>query len=812
MVRWMSQTPDDSLREADSGTGHATRPDVPPGAGLRPAGERRTVAAGREFFLALGGDLVALARRFHHHLAPAGGQGPQRVSGRKPLAAGRSGRVLRGLVAGLVLVAALGALTLAGAMILALHDLPAEAPIGGATGPSLVLEAADGGALGRVGPLKMAEVARKDFPDRVVQVVTSIEDRRFYSHWGVDPAGIFRALRRDMAAGTIVEGGSTITQQLVKMRFLGHERTLPHKLREALVALWMDVHLGKDEVIRRYLNSVYLGNGAFGMPAAARLYFDKSLSQLTLSEAAMLAGLIRSPSRDNPVRNLEAAQARAAVVIDTMVDVGVIDANTARIAKAEPATLHLSEQVSPAGAWFAQWVAKEATDVTGAFSGHMRVRTTLVPGLQKIAEQAVADIMARSGAERHASQAALVAMRADGSVVAMVGGRDYQASQFNRAVDARRQPGSAFKLFVYLAALRKGLSPDDTIDASPLDIKGWEPENFGDHQFGRVTLADAFAESINTAAVRLAQQVGLDQVIAAARDLGIDGALPAVPSLALGTADLSLLDLTAAYASVRAGRMPVRPWGIAGFGIEGQPRLQSMGPPMGAQQSLQPYQQPLLTLLQGVVQHGTGRAAALDGFAAGKTGTSQDYRDAWFIGFNDSLTVGVWVGNDDRSPMDKVTGGSLPTAIWKRFMTEAATVAAAKAPPAADAPDSGTPVAQAPADQTHEAPACDYRACARTYQSFRASDCTYQSYGGGRRTCDRSADPQTTAAAAAAPAAAAPAPAAPAPVSQPSADKPDKPGKRQCNVDVCASFYDSFDASNCTYRPYGGGPPRLCEK
>jgi penicillin-binding protein 1A len=401
-----------------------------------------------------------------------------------------------------------------------------------------------------------------------------------------------------------------------------------------------------------------------------------------------------------------------------------------------------------------------------------------------------------------------VAMRPDGAVVAMVGGRDYDASSFNRAVDAQRQPGSAFKLFVYLAALRKGLSINDTIDASPIDIKGWKPNNFDDRHFGRVTLADAFAESINTAAARLGQQVGLDNVIAAARDLGLSGTLPAVPSLALGSADVSLLDLTAAYAAVKAGKAPIKPWGIAGFGVETNPRLQSMGPPIAQTQSLQPYQKPLLELLQDVVRRGTGRAAALDGFAAGKTGTSEDFRDAWFIGFNDALVVGVWVGNDDNSPTEHVTGGSLPAAIWKRFMTDATPIVTQSASPvAAAAPQTGTPPTAAgpttPATPDQPSPnqpppnqSCDVQACARAYSSFRASDCTYKPFHlSSRRLCEKSSA-QTTAS---------------TPPAPRSTDQASVAGG-QCNADACAGKYSSFDAASCTYQPYDGGPRRRCEK
>jgi penicillin-binding protein 1A len=776
------------------------RPDDPQahddaeGAAQRQHG--RTLTAGREFLSALGSDVSDLGRRL--------GQAARRRRQRDPSIAGRPRRarfapLAFALVKITVLLAFVGTLAFAGAMLWALRDLPSEKPIGGNTTPSLLLEAANGEALGRVGPLKMTDATRADIPDVLVKAVLSIEDRHFYSHWGFDASGIVRALRRNMAAGTIVEGGSTITQQLVKLRFLGHERTLPHKLREALVAMWLDVHLGKDEILTRYLNSVYLGNGAYGMSAAARLYFDKRLADLTLPEAAMLAGLIRSPSRENPMQNLAAAQARGAFVLDAMRDNGVIDAPTEEKALSQPATLHLAPQTLRAGTWFADWIAREATQVPGSFSGHVRLRTTVMPEVQKLAQKAVNDVLAAEGAKRHVSQAALVAMRPDGSVVAMVGGRDYKASQFNRAVDAQRQPGSSFKLFVYLAALRKGRSLEDTVDASSLDVKGWEPDNYSDRHYGRVTLERAFAESINTAAARLAQEVGLDQVINAARDLGVTSPLPAVPSLALGSAELSLLDLTAAYAAVRANKMPVKPWGIAGFGVEGDTRLQTMGPLIGGTRPLEPYQKPLLTLLQAVVQRGTGRAAALDGFSAGKTGTSQNFRDAWFIGFNDTLVTGVWVGNDDGSPTEHVTGGSLPAAIWKRFMTEATPIVVRGGQPAIEA-SRETPApseAQAPATQAAQ---CDYQACARNYSSFRPEDCTYQPYGeSGRRLCERKSTQRTAA--------------TPAPQG---ADSQGTAGQEatngRCNVDACASKYSSFDPGSCTYQPYDGGPRRLCEK
>jgi penicillin-binding protein 1A len=735
----------------------------------------------------LGRALLASGRRMRE-AAPAS----QSVPGR------RRRHIVIPLIKATAILVLIGSATFAGLMLWALADLPPERPVIGNNAPSLLLEAANGESMGRIGAFKLPDTQRCGFPDKLVKAVISIEDRHFYDHWGFDLGGIVRAFQRDMVAGNYVEGGSTITQQLVKLRLLGHERTLSHKLREALVAMWLDGHLGKDEILTRYLNSVYLGNGAYGMPAAARLYFDKPPSELTLPEAAMLAGLIRSPSRENPVQNLDAARARAATVLDAMRDSHVIDGQTAADAKAHPAAPHLSRTTLRAGTWFADWIGREATRVPGSFSGHVRLRTTLRPDIQKLAEKAVTDILNREGSAHHVSQAALVAMRPDGAVLAMVGGRDYRASQFNRAADALRQPGSSFKLFVYFAALRKGRKLEDTIDASPLDVNGWEPENFGDHEYGRVTLEKAFAQSINTAAARLAQEVGIDQVITAARDLGVTGNLPAVPSLALGSAGVSVLDMTAAYAAVRAGKMPIKPWGISSFGVEGEQQLQSMGPLIGATQSLEPYQKPLLTLLQDVVQHGTGHAAALDGFTAGKTGTSQNFRDAWFVGFNDTLVTGVWVGNDDSTPTDRVTGGSLPAAIWKQFMTEATPLLTQQA--AIDIPtDIGPAPAQPNASNTPQQnnPACNYEACARTYSSFRASDCTYQPYGEfTRRVCEKGAQQRTVA----------------NPVASSTEGQAQQGTSGQCNVSTCAAHYSSFDPASCTYQPYDGGPRRMCDK
>lgn len=608
----------------------------------------------------------------------------------------------------------------------------------------IVMQTADGQPLLRQGSFRLAPIDVKNMPANVVNAVLSIEDRRYYEHGGVDLRAIARALFQNTAGGEIVSGGSTITQQLVKTLFLTPQRTYRRKVDEAIIALSLEWHLTKDQILTSYLNNVYFGSGATGFPAAAQRYFGKTVADLTLPEAAMLAGMINAPNEYNPLHDLSAARSRAGVVLDAMVENGKLSPSAALVAKLHPATPSPTEVATSAAGWFGDWIYDKAATAAPALAGTVRVRTTLDPRLQDAATQIVQSTLAQYGAEKHASQAALVAMRSDGAVVAMVGGRSYAESQYNRAVQAKRQPGSAFKLFDYYAALRHGFTPNDEILDAPIDVNGWTPDNYAAHYHGRVTLAQAFAHSLNAATVRLSQQVGIDQVIAAARDLGLRAPLGHNPSLALGTSEVSLLDLTAAYASVRAGAAPVVPWGIASVRLGDANNEVPVGGSDVAQHSLGQYQNELIDLLQGVVREGTGRAAALPGFAAGKTGTSQDYRDAWFIGFTDSLVVGVWVGNDDHSPMKNVTGGSLPAMIWKRFMEQAEVAAAASATPATPAEDQGpskhTFFDQADVAASAPTPSatCNASLCERSYHSFRASDCTYQPYSGGpRRLCEQ---------------------------------------------------------------------------
>jgi penicillin-binding protein 1A len=755
-------------------------------------------------------DLVALRARFRDHFSPSPDTSERRTALRQGF--GRLGAIA---VKGLGIVAVLMVVALGASAAWTLYQVPITDVDAEPVQSAIVIEAADGTPLGRKGAI-VERATYEEFPESLKQAVIAIEDHRFRRHFGVDPLAVARATYRNLRAGRYAEGGSTITQQLVKLQWDDDARTLDRKLREAVIALWLEARLDKDAILTNYLNRVYMGVNTYGLAAAARVYFDKAVSDLTLAESAMLAGIIRAPTRLNPRIAWDAARDRAAVVLDAMVKTGAIDKATAELAKANPAKTRAPE-TEAAGSWFADWTAEQAAEIAGSFTGTMRIRTTLIPEIQDVAMRAVSETLAEQGGSSNASQAALVAIRPDGAIVAMVGGRDYQASQFNRAVQANRQPGSAFKLFVYLAALRNGYGLDDIVEDTPIDVGGWKPANYGDRYHGAVTLADAFAKSMNAATVRIAQQVGIDQVIAAARDLGIDAPLPEHPSLALGTAELSLLDLTAAYASVHADRAPLEPRGILGFAPQDRKQLFSTVPPPDQVERLGPDRDQLIQVLQDVVEHGTGRAASLDGFAAGKTGTSQDYRDGWFIGFNDRLTVGVWVGNDDSTSMNEVTGGSLPAAIWKRFQTEAGALLDRDAP-ATETGEATTVHVNRGADEStrfNVPPAieqvmedryegadpadagdryCDYRACSATYRSFRASDCTYQPYSGPRRYCDR-------------------APGQSADALQPPetyAEPEMRPSAGQCNVPACSSRYNSFDPIDCSYQPYDSPGRRLC--
>jgi penicillin-binding protein 1A len=500
---------------------------------------------------------------------------------------------------------------------------------------TLVLLSSDGRPLARMGSYKEAPVDAATLPDPVRLAFVSIEDRRFYQHFGLDPRALGRALVTDLKHRRYVQGGSTITQQLAKNSFLDSRRSLRRKAQEVMIALWLELRLSKNEILSRYLSSVYFGDGTYGLRAAARHYFAKSPEQLDVGEAAMLAGLVNAPSRLAPTKNLKGARERARVVILTMVQTGALTA--AQAAAVRPATPTLGRAPLSGGGYFTDWAAAEARDKLDAGYGEARVLTTLDRGLQRQAERVVTQILNGKGARQGATQAALIAMRRDGRVVAMVGGRSYADSRFNRATQAMRQPGSAFKPFVYLAALRSGMTPDSLVEDTPLTIGAWSPANYEDRYRGSITLRDAFAHSSNVAAVRLSEKVGRGAVIRAARDLGLDTPLDARPSLPLGAQETTLVELTSAYASIAAGLRPIH--------------AQALGGPQSGLRRLNAKRErePLLDLMRASVRQGTGRAASLRGMKVyGKTGTTSDYRDAVFVGFAGDLVVGVWVGNDDQ--------------------------------------------------------------------------------------------------------------------------------------------------------------------
>jgi penicillin-binding protein 1A len=535
--------------------------------------------------------------------------------------------------------------------------------------PALLLESADGRPIALRGAIKEAPVDVARLNPQTPAAFVAIEDRRFYRHWGIDPRGMARALVADLRGGGVRQGGSTITQQLAKTNFLSGDRTIKRKAQEIIIAFWLEAWLSKQEILSRYLSSVYFGDGVYGLRAASHHYFHRDPEKLTLAQSAMLAGLVQAPSRLAPTSHLAAAQKRSRLVLRAMADTGAISPSRAT---ATPAARPVPQEAKlPAGTYFADWVAPSAAAAFESDFGRVEVRTTLDRNLQRLAERAV------SRAAIGDAQAGLVAMRPDGRVVAMVGGRRYADSPFNRVTQARRQPGSAFKLFVYLAALRAGWTPDSMIEDSPVTIEGWTPVNSDRVYRGKITLREAFARSSNAATVRLSQSVGRANVIRAARDLGITTPLPDKPSLALGTAGVSLLELTSAYAAIASGRYP-----IAARGLPDEQRPEGLSAFFRSDGSLDRQRDwaPMLDLLYAAANNGTGRRAALSVPTFGKTGTTQENRDALFVGFAGDLVVGVWVGRDDNKSLGKVSGGTVPAEIWRSFMTSALAVDRSRGP------------------------------------------------------------------------------------------------------------------------------------
>ena len=587
-----------------------------------------------------------------------------------------------------------------GAIVYVAFEIPIDGGVANDSQGALVVDAADGAELATRGTIQGEQLTYDEIAPNLRKAIVAVEDRRFFLHGAVDLHGIVRAVFHDLGHGH-AQGASTITQQLARLMLLSPERTLRRKMQEALIAIWLEHHLTKKEILARYLDTAYFGAGAYGADAAAERYFNASARDLTLPQAAMIAGLVRAPSQLAPVRNLDAAQARAKVVLHAMAETGAITKAEEAAADAHPAVPAVAPELPPGPGYVADSAAADVKTLVGGGALDLTARTTIDASLQATAETAVEQHLAGEGARKHATQAAVVAIGANGAILAMVGGRDYDSSSFNRATQAKRQPGSLFKLFVYLAALRAGATPDTIVDDAPVKIGTWQPHDFEKGYEGRMPLSRAFAKSLNTVAAELGQQVGIKTVIKTAHELGVTSELPDVPSLALGTANVTLMEMTRAYATVASDQDKLDPYLIQRITSHAKV-LFNRPPQYGAEGEPSAAKLAMRALLADVVREGTGRGARLPFPTGGKTGTTQDFRDAWFIGSAPDITVGVWVGNDDDSPMDGVTGGDLPVKIWRDVVTAAEAAKDRTAPRrtprvAARAAPTPSPAAPAPA-------------------------------------------------------------------------------------------------------------------
>jgi len=537
---------------------------------------------------------------------------------------------------------------------------------------SIIVKAANDTIIGRYGDLIGDQVTIDTVPKDLVNAVLAIEDRRFYYHPGIDPLGFARAMFVNVREQRFAQGGSTITQQLAKNLFLSRERTIKRKIQEAMLAFWLEFELSKDEILEAYLNRVYLGGGTYGVDAASKLYFNKPVSQVNLEEAATLAGLLKAPSTYSPHANPVRSRERAAVVINAMLDAGYIE---------ESDKLQINASIpkpprKPSGnaqRYYSDWIVDQTNQLLGPTGDDLIIETTMDVDIQNTAEETLKSTLLKNGAAKNITQGAVVTMRPNGAVLALVGGRDYGLSQFNRATQAARQPGSSFKPFTYLAALENGWHPDDLIMDEPITRGRYRPKNFGHKYYGEVTIEEALTLSLNTVAYQLIKNVGPAAVIDVARRLGIKSKLNEDLSLALGTNQISPLELTGAYASIANGGVMVAPYGITKItsAKDGTVYYERKAEPKGKRAVKPRAISMLIAMMQNAIQNGTGRGANFGSpKAAGKTGTSQDSRDAWFMGFTDRLVTGVWLGNDDNASMKGVTGGSYPAQIWRSVMAK----------------------------------------------------------------------------------------------------------------------------------------------
>lgn len=539
------------------------------------------------------------------------------------------------------------------------------------TTPSITIIASDGSIIARYGGMKGDAINVKDLPPHVVEAVLAIEDRRFYDHFGVDPIGLSRAMAANVMAGHWVQGGSTITQQLAKNLFLSPDKNLRRKVQEALLALQIEYKFTKDEILSAYLNRVYFGSGAYGIDAAARTFFGKSPKELTLFEGAQLAGVLKAPSRYSPAADPKKSRERAIVVIRAMEEAGYLDAKKAEREEKNAESRKIVE-TGDLNRYFGDWVINQIDSFISSNDRDLKVYTTFNPRLQVLAEKQQENLFKDIKPEEKISQAALVTMSMDGAVLAMIGGRDYGQSQFNRATQAQRQPGSSFKPFVFLAAMEAGWRPDDQILDAPITTGSYRPGNYEDKYYGPVSLTQALAYSLNTATIRLLQEVGMAHLLDVTQRLGFSQKFNPELATGLGASEATVLDMTGAYAVIANGGRQVWPWAVLSIKDKKGNVLYSRAPSDGGQVFSRRDIAALDSMLVQVVARGTGQAAQLSrGHVAGKTGTTQNYRDAWFVGYTDRLITGVWMGNDDNTPMQRVSGGRYPARLWRNYMSDA---------------------------------------------------------------------------------------------------------------------------------------------
>ncbi len=536
--------------------------------------------------------------------------------------------------------------------------------------PNLTILARGGEFIAERG-MRRAYVTYKEIPQVLVKAVLATEDRRFFYHFGLDPIGLIRAASTNMRSGEVVQGGSTITQQLAKNLFLEPKRTWMRKAEEFILALWLERRFTKQEILELYLNRVYFGSGNYGIGAAAHSYFAKPPQEITLSEAALLAGLIKAPSYYSPTANIDRARTRAREILRLLAETDQIDINQYAEALAHPPQLKVQPS-KPGFGFVADWVAEVTPMLTGETDHNLIVETTIDAGLQTAARTAVEKVMRTKGRTARASEAAVLLLTPDGAIRVMIGGRNHAESQFNRAVRAMRQPGSAFKPFIYLAAIENGYTPDTPIEDAPVEIEGWRPTNFGGSYRGLINLRTALTHSSNMAAIRLMQSVGQNRVVEVANRLGVVSVRNVGPTLALGTSETTLLEMTSSFAVFANGGMAVVPEVVERIKDDrGHVLFERSKGPTARIVSARAVRA-MNDMMNSVVAGGTGRGASLDLYpAAGKTGTSQSFKDAWFIGYTAQWVGGVWMGNDNASPMRGITGGSLPAEIWKELMLKA---------------------------------------------------------------------------------------------------------------------------------------------